>query len=54
MSAPGSGHRHHHRRRHHHWFGLGFCIQARVAAAAIVVEGTELNQQAVIAAYDFP
>jgi len=25
-----------------------------VAAAAVVVEGTELNQQAVIAAYDFP
>ncbi|MGC2532207.1 MAG: hypothetical protein WA424_04615, partial [Candidatus Sulfotelmatobacter sp.] len=46
--------RHHHRRRHHHRLGLGFLVQGRVAAPAIVIDRTELNQQAMIATDDFP
>ena len=48
------GHRHHYWWHHHHWFGLGFLVQGRVAASAIVIDRTELNQQAVIATDDFP
>jgi len=36
------------------WFGLWFLVQGRVAAPAIVVDRTGLNQQAVIATDDFP
>jgi predicted hydrolase (HD superfamily) len=49
-----TGHWHHYWRRHHHRFGLGFLVQGRVAAPAIVIDRTELNQQAVIATDDFP
>src|SRR5580704_43963 len=54
MSTAGARHGHHHRRYHHHWFGLGFLVQGRVAAPAIVIDRTELNQQAMIATDDFP
>ncbi len=54
MPTAHPGHRHHYWRRHHHRLGLGFLVQGRVAASAIVIDRTELNQQAVIATDDFP
>src|SRR5580693_8841493 len=49
-----AGHGHHHRWYHHHRLGLGFFVQGRVAASAIIIDRTELNQQAMIATDDFP
>ena len=45
---------HHYWRCHHHRLGFGFLVQGRVAASAIVIDRTELNQQAMIATDDFP
>jgi hypothetical protein len=54
MSATGSGHRHHHGWCDHDGLRLGLLVQRRVAASAIIVGCTELDQQAVIATNDFP
>src|SRR5258708_36164421 len=54
MSPPGAGHGHHYCGRKHHGFGLWFLVHGRVAAPAIVIHRTELNQQAMIATDDFP
>ncbi len=54
VSPPGSGHGHHHCGRKHHRLGLWFLVQRRVAAPAVIIHRTELNQQAVIATDDFP
>jgi len=54
MSGHGARHGQQHRGRQHlHRFWL-FLIQTRVAAAAIVIMGAKLNQQAVIATDDLP
>ena len=54
MPAAVAGHGHHYRGCKHHWLRLGFLVQGRVAAPAIVIDRTELNQQAMIATDDFP
>src|SRR3984885_11274548 len=54
MSTANTGHGHHYGRQHYHRFWLGFLVQGRVAASAIIIDRTELNQQAVIATDDFP
>jgi hypothetical protein len=54
MSATIAHHRHQHGWRYQDGFWLRFLVQRRVAASAIIVGGTELDQQAVIASYDFP
>jgi hypothetical protein len=54
MSTAVTWHGHHYRDgRHLHRFRL-FLVQGRVAAAAIIVLGAELDQQAVIATNDLP
>src|ERR1700733_9972752 len=54
MPAASAMHGHHYRWRHHHRLGFRFLVQGRVATPAIVIDRTELNQQAVIATDDFP
>src|ERR1700736_6599380 len=54
MSATIAHHRHQHGWRYQDRFWFRFLVQRRVAASAIIVAGTELDQQAVIASYDFP
>ncbi len=54
VSATVAGHGHHHGWRYQDGFGFRFLVQRRVAASAIIIGCTELDQQAVIASYDFP
>ena len=54
MPTANTGHGHHYGRQHYHRFRLGFLVQGRVAASAIIIDRTELNQQAVIATDDVP
>jgi hypothetical protein len=54
MSTAHTGHGHHYGRQHYHRFWLGFLVQGRVAASAMIIDRTELNQQAVIATDDVP
>ena len=54
VSAAHARDRHHDRRGEHYGFRLGLLIERRVAASAIVIDRTELNQQAMIASDDFP
>src|ERR1700680_3676917 len=49
-----AGHGHHHRWRYQDGLWLRFLVQGRVTASAIIIGCTELDQQAVIASYDFP
>jgi hypothetical protein len=54
MSTAVTGHGHHHWGWRHLYRFRFFLVHGSVATAAIIVLGTELNQQAVIATNDFP
>jgi hypothetical protein len=47
-------HGHHHGWRYQDGLGFRFLVQGRVTAPAIIIGCAELDQQAVIASYDFP
>ena len=54
MSTAKAGHRHHYGWSERDGFRFRFLVQRRMAAAAIVIDGAELNQQAAIATDDLP